>query len=50
MDVHMKGIHETKPKQGVAREFTLKTKTGARIQVEDFRNMPPIVLQPDTDY
>ena len=50
MDVHMKGIHETKPKQGVAREFTLKTKTGARIQVEDFRNMPPIVLQPDMDY
>jgi len=28
MDVHMKGIHETKPKQGVAREFTLKTKSG----------------------
>mgnify|MGYP006137038117 FL=1 len=50
MDVHMKGIHETKPKQGVAREFTLKTKSGARLQVEDFRNMPPIVLQQDMEY
>ena len=50
MDVHMKGIHETKPKQGVAREFTLKTKSGARLQVEDFRNMPPIVLQLDMEY
>ena len=50
MDVHMKGIHETKPKQGVAREFTLKTKSGARLQVEDFRNMPPIVLQQDKVY
>ena len=50
MDVHMKGIHETKPKQGVAREFTLKTKSGARLQVEDFRNMPPIVLQQDMAY
>ena len=49
MDVHMKGIHETKPKQGVAREFTLKTKSGARLQVEDFRNMPPIVLQQDME-
>ena len=50
MDVRMKGIHETKPKQGVAREFTLKTKSGARLQVEDFRNMPPIVLQQDMEY
>ncbi len=50
MDVHMKGMHETKPKQGVAREFTLKTKSGARLQVEDFRNMPPIVLQQDMEY
>ena len=50
MDVHMKGIHKTKPKQGVAREFTLKTKSGARLQVEDFRNMPPIVLQQDMEY
>ena len=50
MGVHMKGIHETKPKQGVAREFTLKTKSGARLQVEDFRNMPPIVLQQDMEY
>ena len=50
MDVHMKGIHETKPKQGVAREFTLQTKSGARLQVEDFRNMPPIVLQQDMEY
>ncbi|CAL6322009.1 unnamed protein product [Bathycoccus prasinos] len=50
MDVHMKCIHETKPKQGVAREFTLKTKSGARLQVEDFRNMPPIVLQQDMEY
>lgn len=50
MDVHMKGIHETKPKQGVAREFTLKTKSGARLQVEDFRNMPPIVFQQDMEY
>ena len=50
MDVHMKGIHETKPKQGVAREFTLMTKSGARLQVEDFRNMPPIVLQQDMEY
>ena len=50
MDVHMKGIHETKPKQGVAREFTLKTKSGARLQVEDFRNMPPIVLQQNMEY
>ena len=50
MDVHMKGIHETKPKQAVAREFTLKTKGGATLQVEDFRNMPPIVLQPDMEY
>ena len=50
MNVHMKGIHETKPKQGVAREFTLKTKSGARLQVEDFRNMPPIVLQQDMEY
>ena len=50
MDVHMKGIHERKPKQGVAREFTLKTKSGARLQVEDFRNMPPIVLQQDMEY
>ena len=50
MDVYMKGIHETKPKQGVAREFTLKTKSGARLQVEDFRNMPPIVLQQDMEY
>jgi essential nuclear protein 1 len=50
MDVHMKGIHETKPKQGVAREFTFKTKSGARLQVEDFRNMPPIVLQQDMEY
>ena len=48
MDVNMTGISETKPKQ--AREYMVKTKSGRTLQVDDFRNMPPIQLRDDDDY